>query len=149
MSTYCGVGLSNPKTGFNVGSTLRACGCFGVSMLVTSGQRCKDFKALDVKGEHTKIPFFYGVDNLKDYIPYGCVPVAIELADDAIPLPEYQHPERAFYIFGPEDSSLGEKTYGWCRDKVYIPMNYCSNLAATVYMILYDRSMKQYLKQKR
>lgn len=85
---------------------------------------------------------------MKDYIPYDCVPVAIELATDAIPLPEYKHPERAFYIFGPEDSSLGEKTYSWCRDKVYIPMKYCANLAATVNMVLYDRSMKQYLSEK-
>jgi tRNA(Leu) C34 or U34 (ribose-2'-O)-methylase TrmL len=71
------------------------------------------------------------------------VPVAVELIPGARSLHDYVHPERAFYVFGPEDSSLGKDTLKWCRDVVYIPMNGCSNLAATVNVVLYDRASKR------
>jgi hypothetical protein len=72
------------------------------------------------------------------------VPVAIELIEGAIALPEYRHPRRAFYIFGSEDGSL-KKTQAirsWCKDIVYIPTTGCMNLAATVNVVLYDRLCK-------
>ena len=70
------------------------------------------------------------------------VPVAIEVHPDARPLTEYQHPERAFYIFGPEDGSLDKDIRDWCEDVIYIPTNGCMNLAATVNVVLYDRMAK-------
>jgi hypothetical protein len=85
------------------------------------------------------------VPDLKDVIPYDCVPVAVDLIDGAIPLPEYKHPERAFYIFGAEDATLGSRVISWCRDTIYIPTDGCMNLAATVNVVLYDRLVKQKL----
>jgi hypothetical protein len=35
------------------------------------------------------------------------VPVAVELRRNAEPFIEFEHPERALYVFGPEDGSLG------------------------------------------
>jgi tRNA(Leu) C34 or U34 (ribose-2'-O)-methylase TrmL len=75
-------------------------------------------------------------------IPYDCVPVAVERRADAQPLPEYVHPDRAFYIFGPEDGSLGPDVLRWCRDLVVIPTEYSLNLAAAVNIVLYDRIAK-------
>lgn len=86
------------------------------------------------------------VDDLKDIIPYDCVPVAIELTDKAKPLHKYIHPERAFYIFGAEDNTLGERVLNWCRDIIYIPTNGCMNLAACVNVVLYDRMAKNMIK---
>jgi tRNA(Leu) C34 or U34 (ribose-2'-O)-methylase TrmL len=57
-------------------------------------------------------------------------------------LTEYQHPERAFYIFGPEDGSLKKNVTAWCKDIIYIPTHGCMNLAATVNVVLYDRMLK-------
>jgi len=68
--------------------------------------------------------------------------VAVDLIEGAIPLHEYKHPERAFYIFGQEDGTLGERVLSYCRDVVYIPTSYCMNLAATVNVVLYDRMSK-------
>ncbi|MBD3350804.1 MAG: hypothetical protein GF364_04880, partial [Candidatus Lokiarchaeota archaeon] len=82
------------------------------------------------------------VDNLKDVIPYDCVPVAVELIRTARPLMTYTHPERAFYVFGAEDATLGNRVLSWCRDVVYIPTNGCLNLAACVNVVLYDRLYK-------
>lgn len=56
--------------------------------------------------------------------------------------PEYTHPDRALYIFGPEDGSLDKEIRDWCEDVIYIPTTGCMNLAATVNVVLYDRLAK-------
>jgi tRNA C32,U32 (ribose-2'-O)-methylase TrmJ len=86
-------------------------------------------------------PLFRVID-LHDVVPFDCVPVAIELIDGAQSLVDYEHPERAMYVFGPEDGTLGQKVLGWCRDVVYVPTARCMNLAATVNVVLYDRLAK-------
>jgi len=145
MRGYSAIGLVQPKTNINVGSVLRAAGCYDASLVVTTGNRYK--KALtDTMKTYRRIPL-QRMDNMKDSIPYDCVPVAVDLIEGAIPLPEYEHPERAFYIFGPEDGTLGKNITEWCRDIVYIPTNRCMNLAATVNVILYDRMCKKYGSQ--
>lgn len=84
------------------------------------------------------------VNNLHDVVPHDCVPVAVDLIDGAINLIDYDHPQRAFYIFGPEDGTLGSSITDWCRDIIYIPTKACMNLAATVNVVLYDRLSKQH-----
>jgi hypothetical protein len=79
---------------------------------------------------------------LRDSVPFDCVPVGVDLVPRAKPLMAYQHPERAFYIFGPEDSTLGAPHLSWCRDVIYVPTNGCMNLAACVNVVLYDRMAK-------
>lgn len=140
---YSCVGLFNPQCPENVGSVLRAAGCFGVNTVFYTGtryERARQFRT-DTKGIHLRIPLI-GVDDLQQVIPLDCVPVAVELLPDARPLTEYRHPERAFYIFGPEDGSLKKDVTAWCRDVVYIPTEGSMNLAATVNVVLYDRMLK-------
>lgn len=141
---YCGIGLNNVKDPRNIGSALRAVGCYNASFIAISGSRYKKSKT-DTMKAYRHIPLFT-VQDLKTVIPFQCIPVAVDIIDGAIPLPEYQHPERAFYIFGAEDETLGEETTSFCRDTIYIPTNRCMNLAATVNVILYDRLAKQLLK---
>jgi tRNA(Leu) C34 or U34 (ribose-2'-O)-methylase TrmL len=142
-SGYSCVGLFNPKSPENIGSIMRAAGCYGVNTVFYTGKRydrAKEFRT-DTKQVHLQIPLI-GVDDLQQVIPFGCVPVAVEIHPDAQPLTEYQHPEQAFYIFGPEDGSLKKSVTSWCKDIVYIPTNGCMNLAATVNVVLYDRLLK-------
>lgn len=91
--------------------------------------------------QYRHMPFFR-VEDLKNVIPYDCIPVAVDLLDGATPLQEYKHPERAFYIFGPEDGTLGDSVLSWCRDVIYIPTYGCMNLAATVNVVLYSRLLQ-------
>lgn len=91
------------------------------------------------------LPLLRPVD-LFDLLPYDCVPVAVDLIEGAIPLPGYVHPERAYYIFGGEDATLGERVLSRCRDVIYVPTNGCMNLAATVNVVLYDRLAKQLMR---
>jgi tRNA(Leu) C34 or U34 (ribose-2'-O)-methylase TrmL len=137
------IGLYNPKGPENVGAVMRAAGCYGVNTVFYTGkryQRAVEFRT-DTKQIHLSIPLI-GVEDLQQVIPFDCVPVAIEICADAKPLTEYRHPERAFYIFGPEDGSLKKDVTAWCRDIVYIPTEGCMNLAATVNVVLYDRMLK-------
>jgi len=90
----------------------------------------------------------FKVDDLKSCLPHNCVPVAVDLIEGAVPLTDYVHPERAFYIFGAEDATLGARVTDWCRDVIYVPTNGCMNLAATVNVVLYDRMAKKSLQIK-
>jgi tRNA(Leu) C34 or U34 (ribose-2'-O)-methylase TrmL len=137
---YSAVGLFCPKTNYNVGSVLRAAGCFDSSLIVVQGRRYQS-SGTDTQKQVKHIPMIEG--NLKDCIPYDCVPVAVDLVEGAQSLHSYTHPERAFYIFGPEDGTLGKDVTSWCRDTIYIPASACLNLAAAVNVVLYDRDKKR------
>lgn len=143
MRGYAAIGLDNPKNGVNVGGTLRAAGVYGASLVVLGGARPKSIRhCSDTMAAYRHIPTVL-VDDVFDALPFDCVPVAVDLLDNAKPLPEYKHPERAFYIFGAEDATLGARITDRCRDVIYIPTNRCMNLAATVNVVLYDRLAKQ------
>ena len=143
MRGYACVGLDNPKTPVNVGSAMRACGVYGASQLFYSGRRYKAASKFctDPQKQWRHIPLIH-TESLDLVIPFGCSPVAVELVPEAKSLVDYVHPERAFYIFGAEDATLGERVLGFCRDVVYVPTNGCMNLAATVNVVLYDRMAK-------
>jgi len=141
MRGYACIGLDNPKTPANVGSAMRAVGVYGADFLAIRGNRF-DTGPTDTMKHYRHVPFFR-VDDLHVMIPFDCVPVAIDLVEGATPLPEYEHPERAFYIFGAEDATLGRRVLEWCRDRVMIPTSGCMNLAATVNVVLYDRMVKR------
>lgn len=137
---YYAIGLFNPKTPVNVGSVLRAAGIFDAAFVAKTGQRYHG-SPTDTRKQYRHLPLIQ-TEDLHEICPYDCVPVAVDLLEDARPLPTYTHPERAFYIFGPEDGTLGSTITSWCRDKIYIPTNGCANLAAAVNIVLYDRIAK-------
>lgn len=138
---YSGIALFNPKNHINVGSVLRAAYCFDSSFVaILSGNRYR--KSLtDTVSAHRHLPLFHA-QNLKDIIPFDCIPVAVDLVEGAVPLQDYEHPKQAIYVFGSEDSTLGKQILDVCRDKIYIPMRQCLNLAACVNVVLYDRAVK-------
>lgn len=141
MRGYAAIGLHMPKTPANVGSVLRAVGCYEAALVIISGHRYKR-AGTDTQAAYRHIPLVQVAD-LHEAVPFDCVPVAIDLLEGATPLHQYKHPERAFYVFGPEDGTLGKGVTDWCRDKVYVPTKFCMNLAATVNVVLYDRMAKQ------
>ncbi len=62
--------------------------------------------------------------------------------EGATPLPAFEHPDNAFYMFGPEDGSLSESHLAMCDEVVYIPTLSSLNLAVTANIVLYDRLAK-------
>lgn len=141
MRGYAAIGLHEAKDVNNIGSALRAAGCFGAAFVAVSGLRYKHSKT-DTQKAWKHIPLIQ-TEDLKNVIPNSAVCVGVEIVEQATSIVNYVHPERAFYIFGGEDRTLGPDTLSWCRDVISIPTSYCLNLAAAVNVVLYDRSAKQ------
>ncbi|MBH0020917.1 RNA methyltransferase [Pseudoalteromonas sp. SWXJ133] len=137
------IGLINPKSPTNVGGVLRAAGCYDAKQVFFTGNRYLNAKKFhtDTKNVLERIPLTE-TDSLEVVKPQGATVVVIELIEGATPLPEFKHPENAFYIFGPEDGSIPKDILKWCDEVVYIPTIGCMNLAATCNVVLYDRLAK-------
>ena len=138
---FSSIGLFNPKTPENFGAVLRAAFCYSSSLVCYTGKRLGR-SPLDTPKAFKSLPVLH-VEDLRRAVPYGAIPIAVDLIDGATPLPKFYHPEQAFYIFGPEDGTLGKQITGWCKHTIYIPTTVCMNLAATVNVVLYDRLSKQ------
>ena len=137
------LGLLNPKSPENVGMVMRAAGCYEANRVFYTGTRYDRARQFftDTKNSHERIPLQHAEDLLAT-IPEGVSLIAVELVEGAVPLMEFQHPERAYYIFGPEDGSVSQAILNACDSVVYIPTVGCMNLAATVNVVLYDRLSK-------
>lgn len=137
------IGLINPKSPTNVGGVLRAAGCYQADAVFFTGTRYLNAKKFhtDTKNVLERIPL-KGAEDLSLVKPAGAKVVVIELVEGATPLPDFQHPDNAFYIFGPEDGSVSKEVLKWCDEVVYVPTIGCMNLAATCNVVLYDRLAK-------
>jgi len=137
------IGLSNPKSPTNVGAVLRAAGCFQADSILYTGVRYDRAAAFctDTQNLSKSIPLT-GVNCFLESAPENAKIVVIELAENAISLADFKHPENAFYIFGPEDGTVKQKVVNQADSVVYIPTVGCLNLAATVNIVLYDRLAK-------
>lgn len=142
--------LANPKYPHNVGAAVRAASCFGSSQVWFTGtrvpveghegyrlpreERMKGYKDVDL------INYDYPFEKLNGPI----TPVAIELRANSEVLVDFVHPKNPVYVFGPEDGSIPKVFLRHCHRFVVIPTNHCVNLAAAVYLVLYDRRLKRH-----
>lgn len=145
------IALINPKYAHNVGAAVRAASCFGVKQVWYSGDRVS---MMTTKGKGDRLP---REERMKDYqdvelrqferifdaFPDDVVPVGIEIRPNAEVLSTFEHPDKALYVFGPEDGGLRSVDLRHCHRVVVIPTRHCTNLAAAVYITLYDRLMKR------
>jgi tRNA(Leu) C34 or U34 (ribose-2'-O)-methylase TrmL len=142
--------MYDPRDPFNVGAAVRAASCFGVSQVWLTGRRCAE-KVWDQKRipREERMKGFKDVDIVLDDEPLNHfadpVPVAVELLPNSENLLAFEHPSKAVYLFGPEDGSVPYGVRGLCHRRVFIPTRHCTNLGAAIYIVLYDRLMKQYL----
>lgn len=137
------IGLCNPKSPGNVGGVMRAAGCYGVDAVRYNGRRYERAARFqeDTKNVASKIPLL-AVESLTGNLTQDTKVVCVEFALGAVALPEFIHPHRALYVFGPEDGSISQHVLDQADFVVYIPTAGCMNLAATVNVVLYDRLAK-------
>ena len=137
------IGLSNPKSPTNMGAIMRAAGCYGVNNVIYTGTRYDRAVKLntDTKNSSSTIPLTQQADLLENK-PDDVKVICVDLVEDAIPLPNFEHPKKALYLFGPEDGTLTQQLINKADAVVYIPTKGCMNLAATVNVLLYDRLAK-------
>ena len=141
------LGLVNPKSPDNVGSVLRAAANYGIDKVFYTGDRYpraieRKARSVDMGRKVSKDVLIAQKDCLLEAVTDNMKIVCVEFALNAIPLPEYQHPENAFYIFGPEDGSIDQALIDQADDVVYVPTVGCMNLSASVNVLLYDRLLK-------
>ncbi len=137
------IGLSNPKSATNVGAVMRAAGCYAVDSVLYSGSRYDRAVKLntDTKKISSTIPLT-AVEDLLAHQADDIKVVCVDLVEGASPLPTFEHPDKALYIFGPEDGTIKQSVIDQADAVVYIPTIGCMNLAATVNVLLYDRLAK-------
>ena len=137
--------LTNPKSPSNVGAVFRACGCYNINKMLYTGNRYNKAKrhAADTQNIFSKIDIRH-VDDFVAERPAGVALICVDFVVGATPLPEFHHPENAFYVFGPEDGSLSQEVIEQADHVVYMPTVGSLNLAAAVNVVLYDRAAKQF-----
>lgn len=140
------IGLMNPKSASNVGAIMRASGCFKVDEVCYQGSRFDHARkfATDTQLASKHIALVK-VDAIVEHKPKDAKLICVELTVGATPLPEFEHPDQAFYVFGPEDGSISQQVIDQADEVIYIPSLNCLNLAATVNIVLYDRASKKQL----
>lgn len=137
------IGLYNPKSPTNVGAVMRAAGCYQASEVRYNGtryDRAVKFQT-DTKNVHETIALV-SMDDLTGGLDDDVEIVCVEFALGATALPQFTHPQKAIYLFGPEDDSLPQHVVDAAHHVVYVPTVGCMNLAATVNVLLYDRLAK-------
>lgn len=141
--------LCNPKYPHNVASAVRNCSCFGFRQVWWTGDRV----TLDVElGE--RLPREERMKGYRDVrqcpfptpfgrIARGTTVVGVELCKGAYSLTEFDHPDDAVYVFGPEDGSIPKTARMNCHRFVFIPSRHCLNLSNAVGIVMYDRLAKR------
>jgi tRNA(Leu) C34 or U34 (ribose-2'-O)-methylase TrmL len=142
--------LCDPKYPHNLGQVVRACSAFDVKQLWWTGSRVlRELETMDripreerMRG-YGEVKILHSDRPLDAYRKENVTPVAVEFRPGSSEeLPHFHHPENPVYLFGPEDGGINQATLAQCHRFVFIPMKHCANLAAAVYMVLYDRMAK-------
>jgi tRNA(Leu) C34 or U34 (ribose-2'-O)-methylase TrmL len=141
---YAVIALDRPNHGVNVGHTLRAALGFSARMVILgdkdAGINVRKLST-DPGRAYRHVPILE-VPDIFDVMPNDCMPVAVELTEDAMDLTTFVHPERACYIFGPENGSVSPEILEKCQQVVKIPTTMSLNLGMTVNIVMYDRLAK-------
>lgn len=145
--------LYNPKYPHNVGGAYRAASCFGAESVWVQGQRVplEPTEGYRLPREERMRAYrneveLISVYNAFDMMDPGITPVCVEVDPTSEQLHHFIHPERALYVFGPEDGSIPPVVRRHCHRFVMIPSYHCLNLAGAVYTVLYDRVAKRRLQ---
>lgn len=146
------IALVDPKYPQNVGMVVRLASCYGLRQVWFTGDRV----SLDpAKGErlpreermkgYKEVEMIH-FEHFFDQFPADTVPVAVEVRPDSEPLHTFEHPEKALYVFGPEDGSVPKPLLSHCHRFIVIPTRHCLNLATAVATVLWDREYKRWLR---
>lgn len=146
--------LCNPKYGHNIGAVVRGASICGAKTVIFTGTRALEALKLTSNGSSKKGYRLPREERMKEYKnvaifsderPFSRFPrdtafVAIELLPSSEWLPTFHHPQKAVYVFGPEDGSIPPVYRRHCERFVAIPALSCFNLAVAVNIVLYKRN---------
>lgn len=141
----------NPNYKENLAKIQRLASCYGIRQVWYTGNRIK-LKEGERLPREERMKGFKDVE-LRQYDRpldqfVGAVPVAIEVRENSENLFEFEHPENAVYVFGPEDGTIPQGILTMCHRFVMIPTKHCLNLATAVSTVLWDRELKRWMDGK-
>ncbi len=140
---FFGIGILNNSDEINIGTLWRSAYLLGASFIFTVNKKHKH-QGSDITKTWTRIPLYHfkTFDELKEHLPYSTRLVAIEMAEAAIPLSEFEHPDRAIYLLGNEISGLPSQILKECQSLIKLPGEYSLNVAVAGSIVMYDRNNK-------
>lgn len=140
---YCAIGVYRGKTHHNLGTLWRSAYILGAAYIFTVEGRYKK-QSSDVVRAWSRIPLFNHktFDDFLKSIPYDCRIVGVEIDDRAEMLHDFEHPKRAIYLLGAEDTGLPEYVKEKCHFLVKLPGNSSLNVGVTGSIVLHDRASK-------
>jgi len=141
MRGYFGIGVEGVSKAYNVGSVFRSAHAFEAGFVFTvAAQYCQRAgHATDTSDSISQMPFYSFPDAAHLTLPEGCKLVGIELFEDSIDLPSFQHPLRAAYVLGAERHGLSPAMAERCDYIVKIPTRFSLNLGLAGALVMYDR----------
>ena len=140
---YCAIGVFRGKTHHNIGTLWRSAYILGASYIFTVDGRYKK-QSSDVLKTWTRIPLFNykTFEDLLQNIPYDCRLVGVEIDNRAEMLHTFEHPKRAIYLLGAEDTGLPEFVKEKCHFLIQLPGYSSLNVGVTGSIVLHDRASK-------
>lgn len=141
MRGYFGIGAEEISKPMNLGALMRTANAFGASFFFTINAHPKVREAYnsDTSRSFDHVPYYPWDSPEAMLLPKGCQLVGVELTDDAVELPRFQHPQAAAYILGQERGSLSPAVIARCAHVVQIPTKFCLNVGLAGALVMYDR----------
>ncbi len=140
---FFGIGILHNCDEVNIGTLWRSAYLLGASFIFTVDKKYKH-QGSDITKSWTRIPLYHykTFDELKDNLPYSTQLIAVEMGESAIPITEFEHPDRVVYLLGNEISGLSPQIVEECQSVVKLPGDYSLNVAVTGSIVMYDRLNK-------
>ena len=151
MRGFAAIGLYAPSREGNVGGVFRAAAVYEASAVFIQGPNRAAMKCIrhqtNTPASERHIPFVITEDLMK-CTPVDTTVVGVEIVDGSTSLSDFVHPERGYYIFGPETGSIPPGVLLQCHEVVHVPSpsGFCMNLAACANVVLYDRFIKHHMR---
>jgi tRNA G18 (ribose-2'-O)-methylase SpoU len=145
MRGYFGIGVFHSKRAENIGTLMRSAWAFNAAFVFTIGRRYAR-QSSDTVDATKHVPLYHYAD-LAEFLatrPVDAMLVGVECGVDAIPLTQFQHPERAIYLLGAEDHGLNAAAVAACERVVVIEgARMCLNVATAGTVVLHHRTAQR------
>lgn len=145
LERWCGIGIEQPKLEQNIGVLFRTAAAMGLAdFLFTIGEAYHKPHSDTIQSwKHMPCWCFNSFKDLFNHKPLGCEIVGIELDQEAEPIEQFVHANRAIYILGGEGVGLSQTTKQSCNRIVKLPsIGISMNTSAAGAVLLYDRYLK-------
>ena len=138
---YFEIGIYQGKTPSNLGTLWRSAFQLGAAGIFLIGNRFHK-QASDTVQAYRHIPLreYKDFDHFQETRPYNCMLVGVEMGGRN--LSTYNHPERAIYLLGAEDSGLPNIVRDKCQSIISLEaVNTLSyNVAVAGSLVMYHRA---------